>query len=191
MDLKSCFDVVNSNCYSHILQKLHSKIRNKCWGQPTDLILPHVDANSRATQNSEPAECHAAVHALYALHVVWICHSIFMSLDQSPQRMCTHIMQQCAGNCFAVVFGAAHGITWKSGTLTWLSAGLLPKCLWYTFFFNCCSNINHEHPLIGFYLYAAYLCFIEQHFQQFSLCSITSWHEKGKMICKAHGREIV
>ena len=29
LDFESCFDIVNSNCYSHMLQKLHSKIKGK------------------------------------------------------------------------------------------------------------------------------------------------------------------
>jgi len=41
LDFESCFNVVNSNCYTHMLQKLHSKIKNKCSGQVTDIILPH------------------------------------------------------------------------------------------------------------------------------------------------------
>jgi hypothetical protein len=94
LDFKSRFDVVNSNSYSHMLQKLHSKIKNKCSGQVTDIVLLHDSASSHVGQNSGPAECYAVVNALYVLHVVWTyCHSIFMPLDQSPQRTCTCIMQ--------------------------------------------------------------------------------------------------
>lgn len=77
-----------------MLQKLHSKIKNKCSGHVTRIILLHDSGNSPVAQNPVPTECYAVVHALYVLHVVWTyCHSIFMSLDQSPQRTCTFIMQ--------------------------------------------------------------------------------------------------
>lgn len=70
-----------------MLQKLHSKIKNKCSGLVTD-ILPHDIVNSHVAQNSGPAECYAMVHALYVLHVVWTyCHSIFTSRPKSSKNM--------------------------------------------------------------------------------------------------------
>lgn len=51
LDCKSCSDTVSANCYCHVAQQLHTKIKKNFWDEFADvIILLHVNAHPHIAQ---------------------------------------------------------------------------------------------------------------------------------------------
>lgn len=51
LDCKSCSDTVSANCYCHVPQQLHTKIKRNFWDELTDdTILLHINAHPHIVQ---------------------------------------------------------------------------------------------------------------------------------------------